>query len=108
MMNMTNVEIMANPALLTAEASEMSKGLIRLGEEMEEIERLIKATENYWKGEASDTCRNLYFSQKETVERVISRLREHPIDLMEIAKNYAESDYQLDRETEALPSDVIE
>lgn len=55
---------------------------------MEELDRIIKNTEIYWKGDGANSYRAIYTKNKTQVNEVIKMLKDHPAELMAVAGNY--------------------
>ena len=74
----------------------------------EDLERIINRTNYYWIGEAGDMHRSLYQEQKENVDEMIRRLKEHPQDLLTIAQNYVQTEQAVEAVANRLSGNAIE
>ncbi len=106
-MNVGDVELLVTPEQLTSASSDMSNSLNAMENCVQELDQIVRATEAYWRGEAGDMYRELFLSQRDNVDESISRLKEHPRDLIEIAGNYIDTEHILESIADELPSDVI-
>ncbi len=106
-MNVADVELLVTPEQLTIASAEMSDSLNRMQINVDELDQIVRATENYWKGEAGDMYRDLFLKERENINLSITRLQEHPRDLIEIAGNYIDTEQILQSLAEELPADVI-
>lgn len=102
-----NVEIRVTPQQLLTKADEVSKKVDSLKRAFDQMEVLVNGTQTYWKGEAGDAHREIYKSEKETIEAMIKRLSEHPADLRVIAQNYMNVESAVTSMAVELPGDVI-
>lgn len=106
-MSVADVELLVTPEQLTSASSEMTNTLQRMKMCFDDMDQIIKATENYWMGDAGDMFRELYLSERPEIDESLARLSEHPRDLIEIAGNYIDTEKYLQSISEELPSDVI-
>ena len=106
-MSVGAVELLVTPEQLTIASNDMSNSLNTMQGCIQELEQIIRASEGYWRGEAADYFRNLFFSEKPAIDESIARLNEHPRDLIEIAGNYIDTEHLLESLATELPSDVI-
>ncbi len=106
-MSLTNIEFSVKPNQLYDESTHMIQLVARMREQMDSAQQIMKATENYWKGEGGDLHRNLFLSQKENVENSLLHIELRAKDLAEISGNYLTEEYRNAMNTDALPSDAI-
>lgn len=93
------------PVRLKEQADEVSGKIREMTEVFEELEEIISRTSHYWNGEAGDYYRTLYGENKEEIEGILKRLREHPGKLLQAAGIY--EDEQPEKTTSPLPGNVI-
>ncbi len=74
----------------------------------DELSRIIDRTSGYWIGEAGDFHRNMYNSQKDAINTMFRRLKEHPTDLKAIAGNYDIGEQKNISTTDALAINPIQ
>lgn len=82
------VEFKVSTEALKQKADEVSREICKMVDRFDEMEQIVNRTSYYWIGEAGDLHRKLYREQKETVDEMMQRLREHPNDLLMIAEGY--------------------
>lgn len=68
---------------------------------------LVKNTQHYWIGKGAETKRKELITLNKDVERMIERLGEYQVDLMEIAGIYDKAESDNAELSESLPADVI-
>ncbi len=103
-----DVHIKVSTEALHDKAQTVSKSISDMANCFEQLETIVNRTSYYWIGEAGDLHRKMYREQKENVEEMIKRLKEHPGDLMTIAQNYQAADAAVTQIANALSGDVIE
>ena len=106
-MALTNIEFMVKPDRLYDESEHMLGLMNRMRENMDMVAQLMRATESYWKGEAADTHRHLFFDQREVLNESMTHVELRAKDLAEIAANYLDEEHRSLAEADALPSDAI-
>lgn len=106
-LNASNTQIVVDTAELKSKADAVSKKIITLERKIENIKEKLDATVFYWEGDAADAYRQLYPEQAENVEEIFKRLKEHPVDLVNIATNYEAAENIIKEEISALPVDII-
>lgn len=103
-----NVIIKVNPEVLAQKSGEVSEDIKKLSACFDELERIVNRTNYYWIGEAGDMHRRLYQEQKGNVDEMMRRLREHPRDLLDIARKYIDVEGIVGTIADELSGDVIE
>ncbi len=103
-----DVHIKVSTEVLNEKAQTVSNRITDMANCFEHLETIVNRTSYYWIGEAGDLHRKMYREQKENVEEMIKRLKEHPGDLMTIAQNYQAADVAVTQIANALSGDVIE
>lgn len=102
-----NVHIKVNSAVLNSKAQAVSKSVAGMANCLEQLERIVSRTSCYWIGEAGDVHRKMYQEQKPQIEEMIKRLREHPADLVIIARTYEATEIAVQSIAAELPGDAI-
>ncbi len=103
-----DVHIKVSTEVLNEKAQAVSKSISDMANCFERLEMIVNRTSYYWIGEAGDLHRKMYRDQKENVEEMIKRLKEHPRDLTAIAQNYQAVDAKVTQMANVLSGDVIE
>ena len=103
-----DVVIKVGPEVLVEESQEVAASIRKMASCFEDLERIINRTNYYWIGEAGDMHRSLYQEQKENVDEMIRRLKEHPQDLLTIAQNYVQTEQAVEAVANRLSGNAIE
>lgn len=101
------VQVKVNPAVLNEKAQSVSKSIRSMEDSFEQLERIISRTSYYWIGEAGDLHRRIYQENKPKIEEMMKRLKEHPVDLMNMAQIYNSVEAAVRSTVSELPEDVI-
>lgn len=101
------VHIKVNTAVLNDKAQTVSKSISNMANCFEQLERIISRTSYYWIGEAGDLHRKIYQENKQQIDEMFRRLKEHPTDLMTIAQTYATTEQMVQSLASELPGDII-
>lgn len=102
-----NIQLKVTPEQLKAKASEVSAEIKEMQSAFEELASIVSRTSVYWLGEAGDCHRRIFEGNREEVEIMIRRLKEHPADLLQMADLYEKTEEKIQEATEALPADII-
>lgn len=103
-----NIRLKVEPTQLVAQADEVSKNVRKMEKLFEEMNGVINRTESYWIGEAGDLHRKLYRDEKDDIDQIVRRFKEHPKDLQLMAQEYTNAETAASSVASALPQDVIE
>lgn len=103
----TGVQIRVSTEVLNQKATEVSKEVEDMKREFDTIRQTVQASGSYWIGEAGDLHRRLFAEQSDDMDQIISRLREHPVDLQTIAGVYAAQEAEIQAMAGELPADVL-
>lgn len=103
-----SVHIKVNTAVLNGKAQAVSKSIKNMSNCFDRLETIINRTSYYWIGEAGDAQRKMYRDQKPKIDEMMKRLKEHPADLMEIARTYESVEAEAASIATELPADVID
>jgi len=104
---LTGAHIRVSTEVLVDKAQQVLGCITNMNNIFSQIESMISRTNYYWIGEAGDLHRKLYIKQKDTIEEMMRRLREHPRDLQAIAQNYVRSENEIESMANELPGNVI-
>ncbi len=94
--------------VLVEKSQEVSASIRKMAACFDDLERMINRTSYYWIGEAGEIHRRLYQEQKDHVDEMMKRLKEHPEDLLAIARNYVQTEQAAEAVADGLPGDAIE
>ncbi len=96
------------PEELEAKA-DVIDGLIKnIDSTFKKIRTEVNGTKSYWKGEASGKHYKMFDDNKEEIQEVINRLKEHPRELLEMAGIYKEAEKANVQLAQTLEADIIE
>ncbi len=101
------VSFQVTPDILKSKSTEVSRSVSRMRGHFEELKNLMEKTGGYWIGEAGDMHRQMYKDIEGSVEEMLKRLGEYPVDLLAIAQNYTDAELSIEEDIETLPDDVI-
>lgn len=102
------ISIKVRPEVLVEKSQEVSASIRKMASCFDDLERIINRTSYYWIGEAGDMHRRLYQEQKDNVDEMMKRLKEHPEDLLTISQNYVQVEQAVETIANELSGDVIE
>lgn len=106
--NWGNVTIKVSTQALKQQADEVSRRISNLTARFAEMESVVRSTRGYWVGPAGDMHRSVYDEQKDDVQEMLRRLREHPTDLLKIAGIYDATEKKLENSFQTLEETVID
>lgn len=107
-MDGSGVEIKVQPDVLNAKASEVSSSISRMEQLFDTVQSTVARTKYYWIGEAGELHRRMFEEQKDDVETLLKRLKEHPVDLQKIAKTYIDTEQQQTEASSQMSSNLID
>ncbi len=88
-------------------AKEFEQTVQRIDNCFSKIRSTSDRTSGCWRGEAGDMDRAGYDEYNEVIETLITRLREHPVDLLQMAGVYESAENEAKSIAGALPTDPI-
>ncbi len=103
-----DVHIKVNTAQLNSKADTVTTEINNMNKCFEQLESIINKTASYWIGEAGDEHRKLYSEQKDNIDIIMRRLKEHPVDLRTMAGTYEATEREVTAIGNSLSGDVIE
>lgn len=92
---------------LIAKANEVQFLVNKMNSDFAEMESIVSRTKSYWIGEAGDLQRTNYESNKESIAKMLNRLKEHPVDLLKISGNYKEAEDTNVQITQTLDTNIF-
>lgn len=102
-----DVQIKVDSMVLKTQADSVSASIRQMADCFDRLEAIINRTSYYWIGEAGDLHRKLYRDQKQQIEEMMKRLKEHPKDLVTIAQTYDAAEAEIQSLAAELPGDII-
>ncbi len=80
----------------------------RIRQQLQNIEDRVMSSKSYWEGEASDSHINSYNTEiKNQCEEILSRLYEHPDDLLKMAGIYETTEKEDVENIVSLPQNIF-
>lgn len=107
-MDGSGVEIKVRPEVLDQKAQEVTAAVTQMEQLFESIQETVNRTQYYWIGEAGNVHRSAFREQKDDIEELLKRLKEHPVDLQKIANTYRTTEDLLARTTSQMSSNLID
>lgn len=102
-----SADFKVTPEELRRQSTAVSSTVTNVRNKFSNLERTIRNTTSFWKGDASDAFRSVYGDFKDEIEEIINRLSEHITDLERMAGVYDQAEVKANELLESLPSDVI-
>lgn len=102
-----SIVLKVKPEVLKAKAGEISSAIAQIEKELGDIGQTIEGTKKYWEGDASNMHQKHYKTFKDDIPKVVKRLKEHPTDLLKMARLYDDTEIQNQALAKMLPIDVI-
>lgn len=103
----SDISIEVEPSVMIAKADQVSKAISNMEQKFDELNNIVNRTCSYWIGEAGDHHRKMFYDEKEDIQKILNRLKEHPSDLKQMAAGYADTEKELLEENQRLQSDYI-
>ena len=107
-MSGAGVSFRVQPDVLDAKAQEVSNEIDKMEKLFQNIQTTVNATKHYWVGEAGDVHRRAFQSQKDDIENILKRLKEHPVDLRMIAGTFRETEAKVEAVFSQMSSNLID
>lgn len=102
-----SIVLKVKPEVLKKKADSISKSIQTIEKELNAIGTVILGTEKYWEGDASRQHQKYYRTIKEDIPTVVSRLKEHPKDLLKMADIYEEAENENQQLSGKLPANIL-
>ena len=90
-------------ARLQSAAATLREKIQKAETSYENVMTIVKNTERYWIGEAGNEHRNVFLEERDDIDQILLRLKEHPTDLVAIA-GVAEQAAEKTKEIVSQPS----
>ena len=107
-MSNVGVSFRVQPDVLDEKAQIVSSQVKSIEDLFKSIQSTVSSTRNYWIGEAGNTHRKAFQSQKDDIETILKRLKEHPVDLRKIAGTYRDGEKVVADIMNGLPNNLID
>ena len=86
---MESFSFRVTPSVLEEKAGEFSDIVSEIETQFGQIEEISARTNGYWRGEAGDKNREGFASYKDDIKAMLARLKEHPMNLLQMAGLYS-------------------
>ena len=107
-MDISELEFKVQPYVLSAKASDVSTSISQMEQLFDTVQTTVSRTKYYWIGEAGELHRKMFEEQKDDVETLLKRLKEHPVDLQKIAKTYIDTEQRQTEASSQMSSNLID
>lgn len=104
---MASITLKVTPETLKSKASDISSLIRQIETEFQRIEQAVNSSKGYWEGDASQAHQNYYASYKDEIAAIITRLKENPDKLLQMAGLYEEGESSAVQTSAPLSQDVI-
>ncbi len=102
------IVLKVTPEVLKRMAGEIEKEIGDISSQFSLIDADISRTRSYWEGEASDAHKSQYDGLKDEIHEAVSRLKSNPVNLLQMAGLYSETESDLQAVVQqTLSEDVI-
>lgn len=103
----SGIILKVEPSVLISQSNQVSAEINKIERYWSNIQNYVSKTKSYWEGDASNLHQRYFNDLKNDVNQIIKRLKEHPKDLLEMAKLYEQAEREASSLSISLPSDVI-
>ena len=104
---MAGITLKVSTSVMTAKAKEILQETNTIEKRWKQMVKLIENSKTYWEGTAGIRHRNSIKDDKEDMETIVKRLKEHPKELLNMAGVYVKAEEKAEEMALALPKDVI-
>lgn len=102
------IKLRVTPEVLERMAGEIEKEIRDISSQFSMIDTDISRTRSFWEGDASDLHKSQYDGLKEDIQEAVNRLKNHPVNLLQMAGLYSETETNIQRDVrQTLTEDVI-
>lgn len=104
---MADIILRVTPEVLRQKAGEFTDIIKEIKQHFKRAEEIAAKTKGYWQGEAGMRDRESYASFQEDIQYIVSRLEEHPRDLLTMAGIYSEAEQAVAGTNAKLQTNLI-
>lgn len=101
------IVLKVTPEVLTRMAHDIESQINDIKNQFDSIDSDIAKTRSYWEGDASDTHKKQYDELKSDIDDSITRLKNQPRNLLQMAGLYSQTEQELTAIAQTLSADVI-
>lgn len=104
---MAGITLKVTPEELKSKAQQIQGQIERFEAAWNNVVQIVGSSRGYWQGDAGNVHQKQFRLYQEDVEKVVRRLKEHPVDLLKMAGVYEESERRVQEKIRELSGDVI-
>ena len=104
---MAGITLKVAPAELKSKAQQIQGQIGRFEAAWNNVAQIVGSSRGYWQGDAGNVHQKQIRLYQEDVEKIIRRLKEHPVDLLKMAEIYEESENKVQEKIRELSGNVI-
>ena len=102
-----DIYLKVSPQVLQSAAGSIQEQIRDISQQFEQIRAEITQTRSFWEGAAGDSHQSQYDRLQEDIREAVSRLKQHPVNLLQMAGLYSETESNMQAEAQSLQEDVI-
>lgn len=102
-----SIALKVSTEALKSKAREVENEISNLENHINQVQDIIRKTTVYWSGLSGDKARREFLAQKENMDLVLKRFREHPSDLLKMAGLYEKGEQEMKEQNQKLKTDFI-
>lgn len=95
------------PEKLREQAETVTEYVNAIEKDFNEIRQIVKNSAIYWQGDASKKHRQIFDENEEDIQQILTRLKEHPVDLQKMAGVYEQVEQLNEASASNLPNEVF-
>lgn len=103
----SGIQLKVSPDILKSQAAQITKEINAIERQWSNLKSTVQRSKSYWEGDASNTHQKFITQSNNDVDKVLRRLKEHPKDLLQMAKLYNEAEEKAKQMAGKLPEDII-
>lgn len=104
---MADIVLRVTPEELRQKSGEFSTIIGDVEKRFNRVKSIASKTKGYWLGEAGTRDRECFASYESDIQFIIRRLKEHPVDLLEMAGIYSEAEKSVSETNAKLQTNQI-
>ena len=101
------IVLKVTPDVLTKMADDIDSQIQDIQAQFDLIDTEIRRTGSCWEGDASDAHRSKYDALKDEIYEALNHLKNHPVNLLQMAGLYEKTESDLQEAAQSLQEDVI-
>ncbi|MCD7744502.1 MAG: WXG100 family type VII secretion target [Lachnospiraceae bacterium] len=101
------IVLKVDPKVLSEMADDMGQRLGVIRSQFDSVEESVGQMGAYWEGEAYEFHQSQYAALKAAMDEAVNRLRNHPVNLLQMAGLYDRTESDAEMAAQSLLTDVI-